>query len=178
MRCLGWKIMNFQDFLFAVNYIGSKTVSVISWILQTSEIKPIKENFEGVNFWDRFILIDLFITHIHFGSSQPPFSLKITTIASLTRKILAITPTNLLRKDLIYSANTLRPILCGFFVLIQIFVLNRAPERTQHANSGWQQQSYFTRFLDNLILYIFKLVLYFDSTVFSNQIKHYGIRGN
>ena len=56
--------------------------------------------------------------------------------------MLAITPTNLLRKDLIYSLSTLRPILCGFFVLIQIFVLNRAPERAQHANNQVTSQDF------------------------------------
>ena len=51
---------------------------------------------------DRYILTD----YIRFGSSQPPVSLEITTIASLTRETLAIIPKMLLKKELTYSSNT------------------------------------------------------------------------
>ena len=80
VRCLVLKIMNFQDFLFAVNCIGSKTLSVMSWISQTSEIESIKEGFWGSRIL-RQIYLDRLIsyTHIHFGSSQPRVSLKIRT---------------------------------------------------------------------------------------------------
>ena len=44
--------------------------------------------------------------YIRFGSSQPPVSLEITTIASLTRETLAIIPKMLLKKELTYSSNT------------------------------------------------------------------------
>ena len=46
-----------------------------------------------------------YVIYIHFGSSQPPVSLKITTAASLIKETLAITPTNLLKQDLTYSSN-------------------------------------------------------------------------
>ena len=77
MRCFGWKIiMSFQDFLFAVNCICPKALSIMSWILQTSEIKPITESFWG----SRIFKIDSSWStyYIHFGSSQPLVSLKIT----------------------------------------------------------------------------------------------------
>ena len=51
---------------------------------------------------DRYILMD----YIRFGSSQPPVSLEITTIASLTRETLAIVPKMLLNKKLTYLSNT------------------------------------------------------------------------
>ena len=47
-------------------------------------------------------------------------------------------------------------------------------ERTQRADSRWQQQSYFTSISINFsIIYMFKLVLYFNSVIISNQIKYY-----
>ena len=91
--------MNFQDFLCVVICIGSMILSIMSWISQKSETSPSKNVFEEVGF-SRFIFIDLFITHIHFGSSQPPVFLKITAVASLIREMSAIIPTNLLKKGL------------------------------------------------------------------------------
>ena len=44
----------------------------------------------------------------------------------------------------------------------KIFVLNQAPERTQCANSRWQQQSDSTSFLINFNIIHFRIVLYFD----------------
>ena len=37
--------MNFEDFLFTANFIGLKTLNLIPWILQSSEIKSITESF-------------------------------------------------------------------------------------------------------------------------------------
>ena len=55
---------------------------------------------------DGFILTDLIIIYTRFGSSQPPVSLEITTIASLTRNTSTITSKRLLKKELTYSSNT------------------------------------------------------------------------
>ena len=41
---------------------------------------------------------------MHFGSSQPPVSFKLKAVASLIRETWAITPTNLLKKNLTYSS--------------------------------------------------------------------------
>ena len=47
-------------------------------------------------------------------------------------------------------------------------------KRTHRANSRLRQQSFFISILNNFSnIYIFKLVLYFDSTFASNQIKLY-----
>ena len=54
---------------------------------------------------DLFILMDYKIVCINFRSSQPAVSLK-RTAASLIRETLAITPTNVLKQDLIYYLNT------------------------------------------------------------------------
>ena len=37
--------MNFQDFSFETNHIGWKTLNVMPWISQSSEIKSIAEGF-------------------------------------------------------------------------------------------------------------------------------------
>ena len=37
--------MNFQDFFFEVDFIGSKTLNLMPWISQSSEIKSITESF-------------------------------------------------------------------------------------------------------------------------------------
>ena len=68
-------------------------------------IKSVKEVFEWVGFLG---LIDLLITRIHFRSSQTPVSLKITTVASMIRETSAITPTNLLKKDLTFKTHFMR----------------------------------------------------------------------
>ena len=81
------------------------TLNVMPWISQSSEIKPKTQCREWVWEWgpgDRYILMD----YIRFGSSQPPVSLEITTIASLTREMLAIVPKMLLKKKLTYLSNT------------------------------------------------------------------------
>ena len=39
--------MNFPDFFFEVNFIGSKTLNLMPWIWQSSEIKSITESFWG-----------------------------------------------------------------------------------------------------------------------------------
>ena len=44
--------MSFQDFLFAVNCIGLKTVSLMSWILQTSKIRSITVSFRASRIFD------------------------------------------------------------------------------------------------------------------------------
>ena len=59
--------------------------------------------FEGVG--DRLTLTDLVITYTHFHSSQWPISLKVITIASMTREILTIIPTNVLKNNATYSSN-------------------------------------------------------------------------
>ena len=59
----------------------------------------------------------------------------------------------------------------------KIFVLNRAHEQTHRPNSRWQQQSYFTSFLNNFATY-FRIGITFHSTVISNKIKYQGIRRN
>ena len=97
-------VMNFQGFLFVVNCIGLKAVSVTSWILHTAKIKCITESF-----WvKRIFEIDssrstYLIIHIHFESSQPLVSLKIKAVASSIRETWTITPTNLLKENLTYS---------------------------------------------------------------------------
>ena len=45
-------------------------------------------------------------------------------------------------------------------------------KRTQHAGTKWQQKSYFTSTSITLALYIFKLVLYFNSIIISNKLKY------
>ena len=60
--------------------------------------------FDGVG--DRFILTDLVIIYTFFGSSQPPVSLEITTIISLTKETSATIPKMLMKKELTYSLNT------------------------------------------------------------------------
>ena len=55
---------------------------------------------------DRLILTDLVNIYTSFPNSQSPVSLKMTTIASLTREKSAIMSKNLLKKDLTYSSNT------------------------------------------------------------------------
>ena len=65
-----------------------------------------KKVYDGVG--DRFILTDLVIIYTRFGSSQPSVSLKITTIASLTRETSSIVPKKLLKNDLAYSLNTFK----------------------------------------------------------------------
>ena len=54
--------------------------------------------------------------HIHFGSSQPPVFSKTTTVASLVREQAVITPTNSLKKDLSYSSDILKLIICGYLL--------------------------------------------------------------
>ena len=74
VHCLGQKIiLNFQDFFFVVNGIGSKILSVMPWISQTFEFKSIIEYFLGSR---RQIHLDRLIIYINFGSSQQLFSLK------------------------------------------------------------------------------------------------------
>ena len=63
VRCFKLKIINFQDFSFAVNLTGSKALNVSS---------PVREVSDGVG--NRFILTDLVIIYTCFGSSQPPVS--------------------------------------------------------------------------------------------------------
>ena len=53
--------MKFQDFAIEANYIGSKTLSIMPWISQSSEIKSIAESFWGSG--DRLILTDLVIIY-------------------------------------------------------------------------------------------------------------------
>lgn len=55
-------------------------------------------------FWERFILINLLIVHVDFGSSQPLVSLKITTAVCLIRETWGSDQTNLLKKALTYSS--------------------------------------------------------------------------
>ena len=55
---------------------------------------------------NRLILTDLVIMYTRFGNSQPPVSLEITTIASLTRETSAMILKKLLKKELTYSSNT------------------------------------------------------------------------
>ena len=50
------------------------------------------------------MLMDSAISCFHFRNSQPPISLK-TTAASVIRNTLAITLTNLLKKDFTFSSN-------------------------------------------------------------------------
>ena len=64
---------------------------------------------------DGFILTDLVIIYTRFGSSQPPVSLEITTIASLTRNTSTITSKRLLKKELTYSSNTFQGLLYAEF---------------------------------------------------------------
>ena len=73
------------------------TLNVMPWISETSEIKSITESFWGNR-------TDLII-YTHFGSSQPPVYLEIST-AFLTRETSAIIPKKLLKKELTYSSNT------------------------------------------------------------------------
>ena len=75
--------------------LGSRTVPKSSSLQKVSE---------GVG--DRLILTDLVNIYTSFPNSQSPVSLKMTTIASLTREKSAIMPKNLLKKDLTYSSNT------------------------------------------------------------------------
>ena len=96
--------MNFQDFFFVANFIGLKRLNAMPWISQIPKSSPLQKVSEGVG--DRFILTDLVIIYIHFGSSQPPFSLEITIIASVTRETSAIIPKTILKKELTYSSNT------------------------------------------------------------------------
>ena len=70
------------------------------WILQTSELS--RKDRVSVGARDLFNLMDSVTVCTHFGSNQPPFSLKITNAASLIRRTLAIRPTNLLKQDLTY----------------------------------------------------------------------------
>ena len=46
---------------------------------------PLQNVSEGVG--DRFILTNLVTIHAHFGSTQPPVSLEIRILTSLTRKV-------------------------------------------------------------------------------------------
>ena len=58
--CLGLKIiLGFQDFFFAGNCIGSKTLSIMSWILQSYEVKSITESFWDSP-WSTYLLSFLF----------------------------------------------------------------------------------------------------------------------
>ena len=41
----GQEIISFEDFFFEANFIGSKTLNVMPWISQSSEIKSITESF-------------------------------------------------------------------------------------------------------------------------------------
>ena len=63
VRCFKLKIINFQDFSFAVNLTGSKALNVSS---------PVRKVSDGVG--NSFILTDLVIIYTCFGSSQPPVS--------------------------------------------------------------------------------------------------------
>ena len=91
--------MNFQDLFFAANFIGSKTVLDLAEFLNQTHYRKF------LRVGDRLIITDLVIIHTRFGSNQLPFSLQITTIASRTREMSAITPKHSLKKDLTYSSS-------------------------------------------------------------------------
>ena len=85
VRCLDKRfILNFQDFFFVVNGIGSKRLSVMPWIFQTFEIKSITDCFLKSR-WQIHLDRHRAIIYINFGSSQPPF-FKRTTISSPFRE--------------------------------------------------------------------------------------------
>ena len=65
--------MNFQDFLFEVNCINWKTLSVMSWISQTSEIKSIKESFKGSTIFE-MIHLNCLINYSYSFRKQPTAS--------------------------------------------------------------------------------------------------------
>ena len=97
--------MNFQDFFFAVNFIGLKILNVMPRFHRVPKSSALQKVIEGVG--DRFILTDLVIIYTGFGSSYPPVSLEITTIASLTRETSAIIRKKLPKDELAYSSNTI-----------------------------------------------------------------------
>ena len=69
----------------------------------------------SVGLGDRFILTDFLIIYTRFGSSQPPVSLEITTIASLIRETSAIIPKKVTEKgDDLFIKYLSRLIFCGF----------------------------------------------------------------
>ena len=76
VRCLGYEIiLNFQDYFFLVNGIGSKTLRVMPWMSQTFEIKSITECCLGSR-WQIHFDRNRGILYINLRRSQPPFSLK------------------------------------------------------------------------------------------------------
>ena len=79
------------------------TLNVMPWISRVPKSSPLQKVSEGVG--DRFILTDLAIIYTRFGSSQPPVSLEITTIAFPSSETSAIIPKKLLKKELTYASN-------------------------------------------------------------------------
>lgn len=83
--------------------MGSKTLSVIPWISQNSEIKTITKSFSGVG--ERFN--DGLSNYLHsFWKQSATSFLKLTTVTSLNWETTAIIPKMLFKKDLTYLSNT------------------------------------------------------------------------
>ena len=96
--------MNFQGSSLEPAVSAWKHEAQCLWSSKVLKSGQSQKGTDGVEVGDRFTLMNLVI-YIHFGSSQPPISLKTSIVASLIKKILVITPTNSLKKDLAYSSN-------------------------------------------------------------------------
>ena len=74
-----------------------------------------------------FIITELLIIHIHFGSSQPLVSIMIKMVVSLIRKRVSSHQQLYLKRTLTHSSKFLRPILSRFLLPQRylLFLLNQ-----------------------------------------------------
>ena len=84
--------MSFQGFLYAVNCVGPRTLSVTFWIGRLPKSIPSQKVFEWVGFlW--LIHLDRLINYSYSFEKQPATRIfKNKTVASLSREMWAITP--------------------------------------------------------------------------------------
>ena len=104
--------MSFQDFFICGQHYWFRDINTLDLTNLTNSNQQQKMSELAR---DLFILMDPVIICIHFGSNQPPVSLKITTATSLLKETLAITPTNLLKQDFTYSSNASWGPFCADF---------------------------------------------------------------
>ena len=113
MHCLRLDYYEFSNF-FPCNrlYRLEDTKRNVFGSHRVPKSSPLQKVSQGVG--DRFILTDSVIIYTRFGSSQPPVSLEMTTIASLTRETSAITKIVTEKVVDLFIKYLLNPILCGY----------------------------------------------------------------
>ena len=115
--------MNLQDFFFAANFIGSKTLNVMPWVSQNSKINSIAESFWASR-WQ--IHLDGLSNHLYSFWKQPASSsfrnnnycfLDQGGVGHHTKKVTEI------GVDLFIKYLS-RLILCGFLLLRRHFLFS------------------------------------------------------